>query len=94
MTTRKDFETKFAETGRNIDEIVSDTRESMREERQNLRRKWDDLETKRAEVADKGDDVWDTIKSEMEEGWKDVQDSYDDIKENFSHDQDHTEYNH
>ncbi len=84
MTTKTDFETKFAETGRNIDEMILDTRENYREERQELRNKWDKLEASRTELADQGDDKWEEVKTEFEEGWEEVKNSYEDLKEKLS----------
>lgn len=94
MTKRNDFEKKFAQTGKNIDDMVGDVREDFREERQALRNKWDMLETKRAGLADDGDDAWDDIKDDMEEGWKDIEDSYANLKKNFTTHQDHARHSH
>lgn len=92
MTTKKDFENRFAETGRNIDEMVADTHETLREERQALRNKWDTLETKRADAAAQGDDRWEEMKGEMEDGWNDVKASYEDLKHKLS--DNHEGHNH
>ena len=92
MTTKTDFETKFAETGRNIDEMILDTRENYREERQELRNKWDKLEARRTELADQGDDKWEEVKTEFEEGWEEVKNSYEDLKEKLS--DNHEEHKH
>lgn len=80
MTTKKDFETKFKETGKHIDEMITDTRENFREERQELRNKWDRLETRRAEVTDQDESKWEEVKDSFEADWQDIKDSYEDLK--------------
>jgi hypothetical protein len=92
MTTRTDFEKGFAETGRHIDEMIADTRENFREERQELRNKWDKLEMRRTEIVDEGDDKWEEVKVEFEEGWRDIKDSYEDLKHKLS--DNHEGHNH
>lgn len=93
MTTRTDFESRFAETGRNIDEMVADTREEYREERNALKTKWSDMQKEWDAVEDKSDSTWDTIKDKWEEGLRDIEDTYKDMKHNFSS-EDHTGHNH
>ncbi len=94
MTTRTDFEDKFAETGKNIDNMVEDTRMGYKEKHQLLKEKWEKLKVRHDSVNDKDDGAWEGIKDELEEGWKDVEDSYDDIKKNFGEHQDHTGHSH
>lgn len=92
MTTRTDFETRFAKTGRDIDEMISDTKDTYREERQALKDKWNDLDTRRTELADESESAWDEVKDEFEEGWNDVKDSYEDLKHKLS--DNHEGHNH
>ena len=87
MTTKKEFEGRFEETGKNIDKIVSNASETLRKERQDLKNKWNALDKKRTDVVDNDDSAWDDIKDEMEEGWQDIQDTYDDMKDNFKNDE-------
>ncbi len=93
MATKKEFEGRFEETGKNIDQMLSNTSDKFREERQELKNKWNTLDEKRGGVADNDDSAWDNVKEEMEEGWNDLQDSYNDMKENFKEDG-HEGHNH
>jgi gas vesicle protein len=80
MATRQDFETRFSQAGKEIDELVADAREEYREERQELKDKWSALDTKKNNLADDTEETWNDVKDEMEEGWNDVKASYDDLK--------------
>ena len=84
MATKKEFEGKFEETGKNIDEMIADTQENFREEWQGLKDKWDEMNTKRSSLVDDSEDAWDDVKDEMEDGWKDIKDSYEDLKHKLS----------
>ncbi len=91
MTLRSDFEDKFAKTGKNIDDMVNNTSENMREERRKLKSDWTHLETK---MKDTGEDAWDGVKDEMERGRDKIEESYNDLKNNVSEHGDHTGHNH
>lgn len=84
MITRQDFETRLAQMGRDIDEMLNDDREEYREERQELKNRWDRLETRRMEIANEGESAWERFKDEMEEGWNDIKDSFDDLRKRFT----------
>ena len=86
MTTKKEFSGRFEETGKNIDNMVSNASETLRKERQDLKNRWNALDKKRSDVSDDDNNAWDDVKDEMEEGWKDIQDTYDDMKDNFRKD--------
>ncbi len=86
MTTKKEFEGRFEETGKNIDEMVADTRDNFREERQELKDKWSAMNTKKSSLADDTEDTWKEVKDEMEEGWQEMKDSYEDLKHRLSKD--------
>lgn len=83
MTTRQDFETRFTKMGRDIDEMLSDDREEYREERQELKNRWDSLEARRMEIANEGDSAWEKFKDEMQSGWEDIKTSFDDLRKRF-----------
>jgi phage-related minor tail protein len=84
MTTREDFETRFTQMGRDIDEMLSDDREEYREERRELKDRWDRLEQRRMEMNAKGDSAWEEFKDEMEDGWNNIKDSFDDLRRRLS----------
>lgn len=84
MTTRKEFEAKFKETGKNIDELVSNTSENFRDERTKLKDKWHEMDQKRASVAEDDESAWDEVKEEMHEGWDHMEKSYQDLKHKIS----------
>lgn len=80
MTTREDFETRFALMGRDIDDMVSDDREEYLEERRALKEKWDKLEVRRTEMETKGENAWEEFKDEMEAGWEDIRITFEDLR--------------
>ncbi len=84
MTTKQDFNTRFEEAGREIDEMVGNAREEYREERQELKDKWNRLDERRKEVAGYGDDRWEEFKDELEETWNDVKMSYEDLRKRLA----------
>lgn len=83
MTTREDFETRFSQMGNDIDDMISDEREELREERQKLKDKWNTLEMRRTEISDKGESAWEEFKDEIESGWEDIKRDFDDVKRRF-----------
>jgi hypothetical protein len=83
MTTKQDFETRFSQMGDDIDDMVADGREDLREERQSLKDTWNRLDTRRAELADKDDSAWEEFKDEMEQGWEAIKRDFDDVKRRF-----------
>lgn len=66
--------------GRDIDDMLADAREDYREERQELKDKWDRLEERRVEIEKEGDSAWDRFKDEIEDGWNNIKDSFDDLR--------------
>ncbi len=77
---RQDFDTRFSAIGADIDTILADEREDYREERQELKDKWNRLDTRRTELAGKDDSAWEEFKDELQEGWDDIKRTYDDLK--------------
>lgn len=83
MTPKEDFETRLGVFGRKIDELVADAREEYREERQELKDRWNRLESRRVEVVAKGDSAWEEFKDDLEEEWNDIKRSYEDLRKRF-----------
>lgn len=92
MATKQDFEGRFEETGKNIDEMIADTRDNLREERQELKNKWNTINDRKSSLVDDTEETWEEVKDEMEEGWEEVKDSYEDLKHKLS--DNHEGHNH
>lgn len=84
MTTREDFDTRFEQMGRDIDDMIADDREELREERLALKNKWDRLNARRSEIDTEGESAWEKFKDEMNDGWEDIKSSFEDLKNRFA----------
>lgn len=84
MTTREDFDTRFTQMGKEIDDMLADEREEYREERKELKDKWNRLEERRTEMNTRGENAWEEFKDELEKGWNDIKSSFDGLRKRFS----------
>jgi ElaB/YqjD/DUF883 family membrane-anchored ribosome-binding protein len=80
MTTKNDFERDLGDLGREIDEVVEDSRDTYHNEKQELKRRWNEFDAKRKRMANATEEAWDDVKDEFSETANDLRDTYDDLK--------------
>ena len=87
MSTKKDFEEKFDELGKDIETLKGELGTGYRQEKENLKERWDHLDTKMEHVEDAVEDIWEDMKDDMEEGLDNLRGSYDQLQRRMRHEE-------